>query len=303
MKDKHIAVLMGGLSAEREVSLSSGAAIVHALKERGHRVSDIDVGNDLAEQLTRLKPDVVFNALHGTYGEDGCVQGVLEILRIPYTHSGVRASAVAMHKPMAKTLFESVNIPCAKGKVVSGAELMAADVMTRPYVAKPVNEGSSVSVYIIDVAFDLASLDVASSSQWLIEEFIVGRELTVGVLDGEVTEICEIRPKSGFYDYKNKYTAGQTDYLIPADLPADDAAKIKEYTLAAHAVLGCRGVSRSDFMYGNDGRIVMLEVNTHPGFTATSLVPKLAKQKGIGFYDVLALLLSRACLDHEAELS
>lgn len=298
---KHVCVLKGGLSSEREVSLNTAAAVVAALKETGYTVSELDVAATLAEDLRRLKPDVVFNALHGTFGEDGCVQGLLEILQIPYTHSGVLASSIGMDKPMAKIIFENAGIRCTRGRVFSHEELrdLKADPIPRPYVIKPTNEGSSVGVLIVKERDNvtLNELTLPDTPHLLVETFVAGQELTVGVFDGKALGVIEIRPKAGFYNYKNKYTAGMTEYISPAPIPDDVTKEVMEMAERAHKVLGCRGVSRSDFRY--DGtHAYLMEINTHPGMTATSLVPKLAAAAGIPFPKLIDRLVQLAQLDH-----
>ncbi len=301
MDCKKIAVLKGGMSSEREVSLNSAAAVSKVLTECGYEVIEIDVGKDVAEQLAFVRPDVVFNALHGTYGEDGCIQGLLEIMQIPYTHSGVMASAIAMDKPTAKILFETVGIRCAPGQVVSSQELKSGvEILNCPVVIKPTNDGSSVGVHIIDEISELANFDYQAEKRYLIEKFIAGRELTVGMIGDRVTEVCEIKPKDGFYDYSNKYKSHETQYIIPADIPKNIAEEAKEFAIKAHRILGCRGISRSDIRYGEDGKIYMLETNTHPGMTATSLIPKLAKNMGITFNELMQLLIDNAKLDKDS---
>jgi D-alanine-D-alanine ligase len=300
---RHVAVLKGGLSSEREVSLNTAKAVAQAVHELGYKVTEIDVGFDVAAQLAAAKPDVAFVALHGTYGEDGCIQGVLEFLKIPYTHSGVRASAVAMDKPTAKILFESVGIPCAKAVTATTEEVAKAELLARPYVVKPVDEGSSVGVIVVEEGDNRSPQEIASvfrpHQKLMVETFIAGRELTVGVLEGEALGVIEIRPKQGFYDYKNKYTAGNTEYipLTEKDEPliVPLAMKLAE---RAHQVLGCRGVSRADIRCTPSGDLYMLEVNTHPGMTATSLVPKLAKNMGMSFNELVDRLIHAAALDH-----
>ncbi len=256
---KRVAVLMGGCSAEREVSLVSGRACAAGLREAGYEAIEIDVGRDvsaLAQALNSPVPDAVFNALHGRWGEDGCIQGILELLRIPYTHSGVLASALAMDKPMAKRLFEVAGISCPEGQVVDRDELLAGDVMARPYVVKPHNEGSSVGVRIITEGTNeppLSAADWTFGDRILVETFIPGRELTVSVRGDEALAVTEIRPRAGFYDYEAKYTDGRSVHVIPAELPDAIYDLAMEWALVAHRVLGCRGVSRADFRYDDTG--------------------------------------------------
>ncbi len=293
---KHVAVLKGGWSAEREVSLNSGAACAKALRELGYRVTEIDVQPDVASVLAKAKPDVAFNALHGTFGEDGGMQGVLEMLKIPYTHSGVLASALAMGKPMAKKIFEAVGLRCPKGKVMTRAELLKAEPMKRPYVVKPAAEGSSVGVHIIQEGDNRPLSQVLEPGDyWLVEEYIAGREITVAVLTGKALGVTEIRPKTGFYDYTNKYTDGKTEHLCPAPLPTEKYNEVMNMALAAHNALGCRGLSRSDFRY-DDKDFYLLEVNTQPGMSALSLSPEIAAHVGISFNELVRLLVEDARL-------
>ncbi len=295
---KHVAVLKGGLSSERDVSLATGAAVAEALQSFGkYKISELDVGQDISSILSKVKPDVVFNGLHGTYGEDGCLQGILEYLKIPYTHSGVMASAVAMHKPTAKILFETTGIKCAEGRVLSYGDLLANDPIARPFVIKPVADGSSVGIYIILDGDDIAAKvgDISHDKLLLVEKFISGRELTVAVFDGKPMGVIEIAPKDGWYDYGNKYIAGNTQYIIPAHIPKNIYDMAMEQAAKAHIVLGCRGVTRSDFRYSDvDGELYILELNTHPGMTATSLVPKLAEYNGISFTELCDRLVEIA---------
>lgn len=305
---KHVTVLKGGLSSEREVSLNTAAAVVNGLKEAGYTVSELDVTTNIAEDLKRLKPDVVFNALHGTFGEDGCVQGVLEFLQIPYTHSGVLASAVGMDKPMAKSIFEAAGIRCTVGKVLKRADILKNPkaIGNLPLVIKPCADGSSVGVLILTEESDIEGINevtLPNHEELLVETFVPGKELTVGVLNGKALGVIEIRPKQGFYNYKNKYTAGMTEYLAPA--PISEAATKQAMQMAEHAhrVLGCRGVSRSDFRYDDTkgealDKMYLMEINTHPGMTATSLVPKLAAAAGIPFPKLVDRLVQLARLDH-----
>ncbi|MEQ1789533.1 MAG: D-alanine--D-alanine ligase [Rickettsiales bacterium] len=304
-KNKHIAVLKGGWSAEREVSLNSGAACAKALRELGYRVTEIDMQPDIAEVLKREKPDVVFNALHGQIGEDGCVQGLLEILKIPYTHSGVLASSVAMDKPLAKTIFLSVGLKVPAGKIVSHEELLKEEPMPRPYVVKPANEGSSVGVHIVlendnrpmsELIGDERKQPISCNikpTTYLVEEYIEGREITVAVLNDVPLGVTEIRPKAGFYDYENKYTDGKTEHLCPAPLTKEEYDCVMQMALMAHRALGCRGLSRSDFRY--DGKdFYILEINTQPGMTSLSLSPEIAAYSGISFNQLVQALVEAA---------
>ena len=306
---RHVAVLMGGLSAEREVSLVTGAAAAAALEGRGYRVSRVDAGRDLPRVLGDLRPDAVFNALHGRYGEDGCVQGLLEVMGIPYTHSGGLASALAMDKPMAKRLFAAAGIPCPEGRVVPlDGVLRGDDPLPRPYVVKPTREGSSVGVCILRAGDGDGPLR-GRNEPWpfgaevLVERYIEGRELTVTVLGDRALAVTEIRPRQGFYDYRAKYTEDQAVHLVPAPLPPEDYGRALDYALRAHRALGCRGVSRADFRYddreaaGGDGGLYLLEVNTQPGLTPLSLVPEQAAHAGIDFADLVVGLVEGARCD------
>jgi D-alanine-D-alanine ligase len=300
----HVAVLMGGWSAEREVSLNSGAAVASALEGEGYRVSQIDVGRDIAQRLVEVKPDACFNALHGKFGEDGCIQGILECLEIPYTHSGVLASALAMHKERAKAVMRPAGVPLADALVVSRREAMASHVMAPPYVVKPLAEGSSVGVIIVHdpnaappaLIGEGGSLD----DEVMVERYVAGRELTCAVIGDFVTDVTDILPADGlaFYDYQAKYGAGGSRHQIPASLSPDIYHSIRRYTLAAHQALGCRGVSRADFRFDDTldgtGELVCLEVNTQPGMTTTSLVPELAAYAGWSFGELVRWIIEDA---------
>lgn len=285
----HVVMLMGGWSAERDVSLVTGKACAEALREEGYRVTELDVGRDVAERLVEIRPDVAFNALHGQWGEDGCVQGVLEVMELPYTHSGVRASALAMHKPTARDIFIRNGIPCPKGMVETIERINAADVLERPYVVKPVSEGSTCGVRIVQPGDNQPPIgaDWTFGREALAEAYIPGRELSVGVMDGKAMGVVEIKPKSGFYDYDAKYTDGLADHAMPAPVPETIYAKAMELAAQAHRVLDCRGVTRADFRYddtaGEPGALYMLEINTQPGMTPLSLVPEIAAYNGIDF--------------------
>lgn len=286
---KHVAVVMGGWSAERDVSLVTGHAVADALGRLNYRVTEIDADRNLTQQLRGAEPDVAFNALHGRWGEDGCVQGIFEVMNIPYTHSGVMASAVAMDKPMAKKLFERVGIPCADHKIVTHAELMQEDPLPRPYVVKPINEGSSVGVQIIQTG-DNQPVPVDPSfagHDVMVEQYVPGRELACAVMGGKALGIIELRPQRGFYDYEAKYSDGITDHLLPAPLPDDVYVKAQEYAALAHTELQCRGITRVDFRYDDTnhdpGDLFMLEINTQPGMTPLSLVPEMAAYEGMDF--------------------
>jgi D-alanine-D-alanine ligase len=300
----HVAVLKGGWSAEREVSLVSGAGCAAALRDEGFAVTEIDAGRDLAEVLVKLKPDVVFNALHGRWGEDGCVQGLLEILAIPYTHSGVLASALAMHKERAKAVFRVYGVPVVSSKVVPRRIASESHQMEPPYVVKPVSEGSSVGVFIIRKG-DNRPPGAIGAEAWdlgddvMVEEFVPGRELTVAVMDGKALAVTEIRTKGQeFYDYDSKYSAGGSEHIIPAPIPDEVAADAMRHAEAAHAAMGCRGVSRVDFRYDDTvagrHRLVALEINTQPGMTPTSLVPEQAAFRGISYGKLCAWMVEDA---------
>jgi len=300
---KHVAVLMGGWSAEREVSLVSGRECALALKQRGYAVSEIDVGRDIAAVLARVQPDVCFNALHGRIGEDGCMQGLLEILGIPYTHSGVLASALAMDKPAAKRIFVGAGIAVVEGRVVDRDEVLRGHPMPVPYVVKPINEGSSVGVTIVANG----GLPRFHNEGWhygskvLVERYVPGRELTVGVMGERALAVTEIRPREGFYDYTAKYTEGKADHLVPAPVPEKVYAEAMRLALAAHQALGCRGVSRADFRYddteGGSGEVYILEVNTQPGMTPLSLVPEQAAHVGVPFGELVEWMVENARCD------
>lgn len=292
MTAMRVAVLYGGISAEREVSLSSGKQVIAALRGAGFDVTPIDVGPDLGAVIAALdpKPDVVFNALHGRFGEDGTIQGVLDWLGIPYTHSGVRASSVAMDKAAARAVFLAAGLPVARGRVVSPEELEAEDPIARPYVVKPTNEGSSVGVSIIRDG-DNRRADIARNWRYasaaLVEEYVPGRELTVGVMGDRALTVTEILAANTFYDYEAKYAEGGSRHELPARVHPDTTARAMEIAVAAHKALGCRGASRADFRYddtaGSPGRLVLLEVNTQPGLTPTSLLPEQAAHLGMSF--------------------
>ena len=300
----NVAVLMGGLSAEREVSLKSGEAVAGALEGEGYRVSRIDVGRDLPARLMELRPEACFNALHGRHGEDGEVQGILEFLEIPYTHSGVLASALAMHKERAKAVMHAAGVPVANAVLVARSEAAARHVMPPPYVVKPVDEGSSVGVIVVRAgANDMgpAILSAGDAEQTvMVERFVAGRELTCGVIGDFVTDIIEIVPREDlpFYDFAAKYAAGGSKHVLPAALSPDVYQNIRRFTFAAHQALGCRGVSRADFRFddtpGGTGELVCLEVNTQPGMTATSLVPELAAHAGWTFGTLVRWIIEDA---------
>ena len=292
-----IVVLKGGTSAEREVSLVSGAACAAALREKGYEVSEIDAGVDLAEKLRAANPDVVFNALHGRFGEDGCVQGLLEWLQIPYTHSGVLASALAMDKEASKRMFAAAGLPVAKSLLASTDEVRKAHPMVPPYVVKPNNEGSSVGIYLVDEAANgPARLGSEMPDEVMVETYIPGRELTVAVLKGEALTVTDIYA-TGWYDYDAKYTEGGSTHVVPADIPAEIFEASLDYAERAHKALGCAGLSRADFRWdearGLDG-LYLLEVNTQPGMTLTSLAPEQAAYCGMDFASLCEVLVEDA---------
>ena len=299
---KHVAVLMGGLSSERPVSLSTGAACAAGLETAGYRVTRVDVGQDIAQVLADLRPDVAFNALHGPQGEDGVMQGLLELLRIPYTHSGVRASALAMDKVLAKIIAADAGIPVAHHVLATPAQISAAHVLPPPYVVKPVADGSSFGITIVRAAEQprLFNADMARYGERLmVEDYIAGRELTCGVMGDRVLGVTEIVPVGHeYYDYDAKYTEGGSRHVCPAQLPDDLTRRIMDYSLRAHQIMGCKGATRSDFRYDPaTDRLIWLEINTQPGMTPTSLLPELAAANGIDFPALVAWLVEDASLN------
>ena len=298
-----VAVLYGGISAEREVSLSSGRQVIAALAQAGFDVVPVLVGPDLGAVIAALepRPDAVFNALHGRFGEDGAIQGVLDWMGIPYTHSGVRASALAMDKEAAKAVFTAAGLPVARGRVVDLAELEAGDPIPLPYVVKPLNEGSSVGVHILRDG-DNRRAELARNWRFgptaMVEEYVPGRELTVAVMGDRALAVTEIASTGGFYDYDSKYGDGGSRHTVPAAVHPDTYARAMDVALAAHRALGCRGASRADLRYddtaGEPGRLVLLEVNTQPGLTPTSLLPEQAAHLGIGFPQLCAWMVENA---------
>lgn len=306
MPRKHVAVLMGGWSAEREVSLRSGKACAEALETKGYRVTKIDVGRDIGTVLQTLKPDAALNVLHGRPGEDGTLQGVLEIVGVPYSHSGVLASAMAMQKDLAKTLFRAAGIPTPGGKLVSRIEAAKEHVLERPYVLKPNNEGSSVGVFIVTKAHEhppqeLMRADWEFGETVLAEPFIPGKELTCAVMGDEALGVIEILSTGKFYDYESKYAPGGSTHILPAEISPFVYQEARRLAVAAHRALGCRGVSRADFRYddrieGTSG-LICLEVNTQPGMTETSLVPELAAEAGVTFDELVQWMVEDASLD------
>ncbi len=300
----HIAVLMGGWSAERPVSLMSGAGVADALERNGHRVTRIDMDRDLAAKLVEAKPDLVFNALHGSPGEDGTVQGMLDLMGIPYTHSGLATSVIAIDKVLTKQALVPHGIPMPGGRIVKSEELFAADPLPRPYVLKPVNEGSSVGVAIVtDTSNHGSPIARDAAGPWvefeelLAEPYIRGRELTTAVLGNRALGVTELKPKNGWYDFDAKYTDGLTEHVCPAQIPDEIAEACKSLALEAHRILGCRGASRSDFRWdderGVDG-LFLLEVNTQPGMTPLSLVPEQGRHVGMDYDTLVQAIVDEA---------
>lgn len=301
----HVAVLYGGWSSERDVSLRSGAACAKALERRGYRVSRVDVGRDVAQVLAGLAPDAALVMLHGRPGEDGSIQGVLETLGIPYSHSGVLASALAMQKDLAKTVMAAAGIPVAQGLTLPRAEVARGHVMAPPYVIKPVADGSSVGVFIVTEEHahppqELFRDDWSHGEHVLVEKYVAGKELTCAVVKDEATGVIEIVPVVRFYDYEAKYSPGASKHILPAPVLPFVYQEVRRLTLAAHRALGCRGVSRADFRYDDriegTGGLVCLEVNTQPGMTETSLVPELAADAGMTFDELVQWMVEDASL-------
>jgi D-alanine-D-alanine ligase len=291
-----VAVLMGGLSAEREVSLVSGRECAKALREAGYRVTEVDCGQGLPARLADLRPDVCFNALHGRWGEDGCVQGILEWLGIPYTHSGVLASALAMDKVKTKEVYKAAGLPVVESVLASREAVEAGHVMAAPYVVKPYNEGSSVGVYIVREGSNAPRLAASMPSVVMVETYAPGRELTTTVMGDRALGVTDIIT-SGWYDYEAKYAPGGSRHECPANVPAEIEAACLDYALRAHKALGCRGVSRTDFRW-DEARglagLILLETNTQPGMTPTSLAPEQAAMQGIGFPEFCAWMVRDA---------
>jgi D-alanine-D-alanine ligase len=297
---KRVAVIYGGWSSEREVSVSSGTQMLRAAKAAGYHAVGVDAGRDLAAQLAEIKPDVVLNGLHGPWGEDGCVQGLLEIMDLPYSHSGVLASALAMDKLKSKAVYKAAGLPVAEDKQVTREEAAAGHPLKPPYVVKPVNEGSSFGVLIVREGSNGPPQELLGES-WhygdylMAEEFIPGRELTVAVLGDRALAVTEITTLRDYYDFDAKYSAGGSQHVIPADLPEHITRLAMDYALQAHQALGCRGATRSDFRYDDKrDRLVILETNTQPGMTPTSLVPEQAAFVGMSFEDLVAWMIEDA---------
>jgi D-alanine-D-alanine ligase len=304
---KHVAVLMGGWSAERPVSLNSGCGCADALEGAGYRVTRIDVARDIADVLAKLKPDVAFNALHGRVGEDGTIQGILEVLRIPYTHSGVLASALAMDKELAKIVMKAAGVPVAHGVTIDRHEAATRHVLEPPYVLKPVSEGSSFGVVIVKQGRthppqEVGREDWPYGDRLMAEKFVDGLELTCAVIGDKAHGVIDIRPVSeSFYGYEAKYAKGGSIHILPAKIKPNIYHEVQRLSLAAHRALGCRGVSRADFRYdetkGESGELVCLEVNTQPGMTETSLVPEIAAHAGISFGELVSWMVEDASCD------
>ena len=294
-----VAVLMGGFSAEREVSLSSGRECAQALRVAGYQVVEVDCGRDLALQLLEIKPDVAFNALHGRWGEDGCVQGILEWLRIPYTHSGVLASALAMDKQRTKAAYRAAGLPVVDSVLAAREEVEKAHLLPPPYVVKPNNEGSSVGVYIVREGSNAPRLAATMPATVMVETYAPGREMTVTVIGDRALCVTDI-VTAGWYDYEAKYAPGGSSHVCPADIPHDISEACRDYARRAHRALGCRGVSRTDFRWdearGLKG-LILLETNTQPGMTPTSLAPEQAAQAGISFPDLCQWMVEDASCD------
>ena len=300
----HVAVLMGGWSAERDVSLVTGAGVADALESLGHRVTRIDMGRDVAARLADAAPDIVFNALHGTPGEDGSVQGMLDLMGLKYTHSGLAASVIAIDKQLTKLLLVPHGIPMPGGRIVKSESLYAGDPLPRPYVLKPVNEGSSVGVAIVTDEGNYGNpIARGAAGPWhafaelLAEPYVRGRELTTAVLGGEALGVTELKPRNGWYDYDAKYTEGLTEHVCPADVPDDVADACRRIALEAHRLLGCKGASRADFRWDDERGVAglfLLEVNTQPGMTPLSLVPEQARHRGIAYPQLVQKIVDEA---------
>ena len=303
-KSLHVAVLMGGWSAEREVSLTSGKGVADALEKNGHKVSRVDMDRNVAMILDGIRPDVVFNALHGVPGEDGTVQGMLDLMQIPYTHSGLATSVIAIDKELTKQQLVPAGIPMPKGKIVSSASLYEADPLPRPYVLKPVNEGSSVGVAIVtddsNYGHPIGRDAVGPWQEFdslLAEPFIKGRELTTAVLGDKALCVTELKTAQGFYDYDAKYTEGLTEHVCPAKIPPEIEKLCLDYALRAHQILGCKGTSRTDFRWDDEqgaAGLFVLETNTQPGMTPLSLVPEQARQMGISYEQLVEIIVREA---------
>jgi len=303
----HVAVLMGGWSSERPVSLMSGEGVAKALESRGHKVTRIDMGRDVAQRLAEAAPDVVFNALHGAPGEDGTVQGMMDLMGLTYTHSGLATSVIAIDKELTKQTLVPHGIPMPGGRIVESEELYSRDPLARPYVLKPVNEGSSVGVAIVTAEGNMGNpISRTAKGPWqeferlLAEPFIRGKELTTAVIGDQALMVTELKPKSGFYDFDSKYTDGLTEHVCPADLPDEITQACKDIALRAHQLLGCQGTSRSDFRWDDERGVeglFLLEVNTQPGMTPLSLVPEQARHCGMSYEDLVEAIIAEALKD------
>ncbi len=303
-KNLHVAVLMGGWNSEREVSLRSGEAAYQALLNLGYQASKIDFSREIFAQIAAIKPDVIFNALHGQYGEDGRIQGLLDILNIPYTHSAIVASALCMDKILTRKICATVGVKSPAYEILRKNDdeqnQQKLSKIGKPFVIKPINEGSSVGVEVIlaEMPFDISQYQWQYGDEIILEKYLAGQEVQVAVMDNKALGAIEVRPKGLFYDYKCKYTAGMTDYIMPAEISAQQYAEILDLAQRCHSVVGCSGVSRVDFILNNknggDNNFYLLEVNTHPGFTPTSLVPKIAKHAGISFEEIVDYLVKSA---------
>lgn len=296
-KNKKILVVYGGPSSEAEVSKNTANGIFKAIQKLGYQAEKLEFSYDFSSEVQKIKPDIVYNAMHGAYGEDGALQGMLECLRIPYTLSGVRASAIAMDKALTKDILLNHGINFAKGRVLSRNDIISGKYK-KPCVIKPIADGSSVGVIILKEKDNLNEKLLSAESKFLVEEFISGKELSVAVLNGKALGAVEIRPKSGIYDYKSKYTSGASEYLVPAPVPKIIEAQAHEMSEIAHNILGCRGVTRSDIIYNEkENKLYFLEINTHPGMTETSLVPKIAASKGLSYEEIVEKIIQTASLE------
>ncbi len=302
---KHIAVLMGGWNSEREVSIASGESVYQALRKMGYHVSKIDFSRQIFQQLQEVKPDIIFNALHGQFGEDGRIQGLLDILQIPYTHSGALASTICMDKILTRKVCSSVGVRSPKYSLLRKGEdqknLEKIFEIGKPFVIKPINEGSSVGVEVIlpNSKLEFSEFSWEFGNEMIIENYIAGKEIQVAIIDNKALGAIEVRPKGLFYDYKCKYTQGMTDYIMPAEISSEKYHEVLQLAQKAHIATKCRGISRVDFIFNNkdncDQQFYLLEVNTHPGFTNLSLVPKIAKHVGISFEEIVEFLIANAC--------
>jgi D-alanine-D-alanine ligase len=296
-KSLKVMVVFGGPSSESEVSARTANAVLNALVKLGHQAKKTEFSKNLIQEIEKIKPDVIYNAMHGAYGEDGCLQGLLECLKIPYTHSGVRSSAIAIDKNFTKQILKNHGVNLAQGNILTRQQILQQD-FKKPCVIKPLADGSSVGVIIIHENEDLDKSKLSKDNNFLVEEFIEGRELSVAVLKGKALGIAEIKPKSGVYDYKSKYTSGASEYVVPAKIPQHIYDIACKYAEIAHNILGCKTISRSDMIYSekNDA-VVFLEINTHPGMTETSLVPKIAASCNISFEKIIEEILSQASFE------